>query len=298
MATWKKIVVSGSQAHLTAVTASNFLGTTNPGVSFIGTSSYSVTASFVTGTIFTGPNAALSASYAETASYLLGTVVSSSVVSITDTTTGTGPYYVTFVDATSGHPAQRVDSNGLTYNATDNTLTLAGDLAVNGGDITTNQSTFTLLAGASTTLNIGTTTTTSSFGGRVVVGGDLVVNGETTFINTTNLLVEDQFVLFGSGSVANKDGGIVIQSAAGANSGYGLIYDTDTDRWYMQDAASAGTGLNAISYTTTAGVVGVQRDTAVNRPADGTGPLYGGTTNGWGNMYIESDGDFNIWIYV
>lgn len=277
MATWKKIIVSGSQAHLQAVTASVSVDTPNA-VGFYGTASW--------------------AQQALTASYLLGSVTSASVVQVTDTTTGTGPYYLTFVDATTGHPLLRVDSNGINYNATDNALTVPGDLAVNGGDITTNQTTFNLLAGATSTINIGAATTTSSFSGQVVIGGDLTVNGDTTFINTTNLFIEDQYVLFGSGSVSNKDGGIVIQSAAGVNSGFGLIYDTDTDRWYMQDAASALTGLGAISYTTTAGVVGVQRDTAANKPADGTGPLYGGATNGWGNMYIESDGDNNIWIYV
>lgn len=42
---------------------------------------------------------------------------------ITDTTTGAGPYYLTFVDSTSGNLAQRVDSTGLTYNATTNAIT-------------------------------------------------------------------------------------------------------------------------------------------------------------------------------
>ncbi len=290
MATWKKIIVSGSQAHLAAVTASLgiVVGTSGPNQT-IGTTqgTTQLTGSFTgsfTG-VFNGTiTSATSASYVNV---------------VQDSTNATR--YLTFVDSDNTAPGlyeELKTDAGITYNPSNDTLTLSGDLAVNGGDITTTSTTFNLLAGATSTLTVGAASTTSSFGGQVIVTGDLTVNGDTTFINTTNLLVEDQFVLFGSGSIANKDGGIVIQSSTGANQGYGFIYDTDTDRWYMQDGASATTGLGAISYTTTAGVVSVQRDTVANKPADGTGPLYGGSANGWGNMYIESDGDNDIWIYV
>jgi len=46
--------------------------------------------------------------------------------------------------------------SGITYNQTTDSLTLTGDLAVNGGDITTTASTFNLLNGA-TTINLGST---------------------------------------------------------------------------------------------------------------------------------------------
>jgi hypothetical protein len=46
-------------------------------------------------------------------------------VPVTDTATGVGPYYLTFVDATSGYEDVRVDSSTLTYNATTNALTAA-----------------------------------------------------------------------------------------------------------------------------------------------------------------------------
>ena len=49
----------------------------------------------------------------------------SSTINITDTTTGTGPYYPVFVDSTSGGRLPRVDSSTFTYNATTNTLTAA-----------------------------------------------------------------------------------------------------------------------------------------------------------------------------
>ena len=80
---------------------------------------------------------------------------------------------------------------------------VTGDLAVNGGDLTTNQTTFNLLNTTATTLNVGGAGTTVSIGAatgtttinnaNTVVTGDLAVNGgdittnQTTFnlINTT-----------------------------------------------------------------------------------------------------------------
>lgn len=45
--------------------------------------------------------------------------------------------------------------SGLTYNKTTDSLTIAGDLAVNGGDITTSASSFNLVNSTASTLNIG-----------------------------------------------------------------------------------------------------------------------------------------------
>jgi hypothetical protein len=54
--------------------------------------------------------------------------VTASEVLVTDTTTGTS-YYVTFVDGTTADRAIRVDSNGLLFNATTNTLTVTASFA-------------------------------------------------------------------------------------------------------------------------------------------------------------------------
>ena len=56
---------------------------------------------------------------------LTGSATSASVVSITDTTSGGGPFYITFVDSTSGTRVIRADSgtNALSFNANTNLLT-------------------------------------------------------------------------------------------------------------------------------------------------------------------------------
>jgi len=63
-----------------------------------------------------------------------------SAFTVIDTPTGTGPYYLVFVDGTSGARRPFVDSSALTYNATSNTLTAT---------------TFAGTASAATLLNIG-----------------------------------------------------------------------------------------------------------------------------------------------
>lgn len=69
----------------------------------------------------------------------------------------------------------------------------------------------------------------STFGQNVVISGDLTVNGTTTTINTTNLLVEDRFILLNSGSADPDEGGIVIDEGGG--SGHAFVYDADASRF-------------------------------------------------------------------
>ena len=80
--------------------------------------------SVVTSTAFTG-------SLFGTASWATNaiTAASASTVAVTDTTSGTGPYYIMFADGTTGNRAVRVDSSTLTFNATTNTLTVTSSYA-------------------------------------------------------------------------------------------------------------------------------------------------------------------------
>jgi len=50
-------------------------------------------------------------------------------VSITDTTTGTGPYYIAFTSAATGNQQLRVDSTGLLFNATTNIIAATASVA-------------------------------------------------------------------------------------------------------------------------------------------------------------------------
>lgn len=188
-------------------------------------------------------------------------------------------------------------------------ITASGDLAVNGGDITTNQTTFNLvnatattlnIGGAGSTINIGDTSGTTTVRNNLVVGGDLRVDGNTTIINTENVLVEDKFVILASGSIASspQDSGIIVQTTTGSSgigSGSALFLNgagvpTDgTSRWGL----AQNIPHNATSVTPTDYMVTVSSSTAA--PSNTIPPTYGSASAGFGNMHIQENGE--IWIY-
>lgn len=134
-------------------------------------------------------------------------------------------------------------------------------------------------------------TTNANITGNTTITGNLTVNGTTTTINTDNLLVEDRFALFASGSTTATDGGIVVQAATGAGTatGFALGYNATADRWAYQDALA----FNATSFGTPTAYA-VTAETAAGAPA--ANPAYGGATYGYGNVYVNSsNGD--IFIY-
>ena len=73
--------------------------------------------------------------------------------------------------------------SGLTFNKTTDTVTVAGDLAVNGGDITTTLATATLMNATATTLSIGGAATTLTLG--ATSGTTAIRNASTKLGNTT-----------------------------------------------------------------------------------------------------------------
>ena len=182
-------------------------------------------------------------------------------------------------------------------------LTLTGDAAVNGGDLTTTATTFNLVnsnattvnfAGAATTLTIGNASGTATIAGDAVVQGNFTVNGTTTYINTQDLYVEDKFIVLASGSATAGDGGIIIDrgSDAAGNIAYG--YDSATDRWGFQNGLTdtsnlidptAGSGVNGAF----ASYVFTENNHGATKPTTGEFAVQGA-------MYTSNAGD--IWIYA
>jgi hypothetical protein len=319
-----------SQISVTGVTAS-FLGNLTGTASYATQATSAFTASYVLN--------AISASYALNATNAANTAV-------TDTTSGTGPYYITFVDATTGNVAQRVDSTGLTFNATTNTITatssyanqatsaftasyvlnaisssyalnattaatasyvlnavtasyvlnavsasLAATVTSIANNVTNNTDNRVLTATGGGTINgegnltfDGTTLTVT---GNEVITGNLTVQGTASFQNTTNLEVADRFVLFASGSNTAGDGGIVIQQAT-QNVGELFAYENSVNRWGFTSS------FNASSPSYTAAAFVTTTEVAAANPS--AAPIYGGASNGFGNIHVNSStGD--IFIY-
>lgn len=130
--------------------------------------------------------------------------------------------------------------------------------------------------------------------GNATVTGNLTVSGTASFQNTTNLLVADKFVLLASGSTSLTDGGIIVAYNA-AGSGSAIFLEAGT-------AGSTGTyGRFAVAYDVAAGVSSVAANeyvvtatTAAGAPS--TAPTWGGSTTGYGNIYVNSSTQ-DIFIY-
>ena len=142
---------------------------------------------------------------------------------------------------------------GINTAVTAQTVTISGEDAsyTNKGIASFNQNQFSVSSGAVSLANTGSGAVlvingtsnevdVSRTGGTVTVGlpsdvtitnnlyvgGDLAVNGSLTYVNTTDLLVEDRYILIGSGSVPYNDSGIVFGgSGTAVNSGSALIWD-------------------------------------------------------------------------
>ena len=160
---------------------------------------------------------------------------------------------------------------------------------LNSSGVFSGSAQITGLAGLTlTTPNIGAATGTS-----LVLSGDLTVNGTTTILDTTNLSVEDRFIILnhGSGSVSpSAEGGIIVEGNGTAGSGSAFFYDGDTVlRWGVAlGVAEGATAVTANSYVVT--VSGSAANPAGN-------PTDGGSAAGYGNMYVNTN-DNTIWIFA
>lgn len=182
-------------------------------------------------------------------------------------------------------------------------LTLTGDAAVNGGDITTTNASATVFNtnattvnafGAATTLNLGNASGNTTIAGNAVVQGNFTVNGTVTYINVQDLYIEDRFILLASGSTTAGDGGIIIDrgSDTGGNMAYG--YDSATDRWGFQSGLADST--NTFDPTSAGGVSGsfvpylfTEANHGATKPITGEFAVQGA-------MYTSTAGD--IWVYA
>ena len=182
-------------------------------------------------------------------------------------------------------------------------ITLTGDAAVNGGDITTTNTTATVFNttattvnafGAATTLNLGAGTSVTTIGDDLIVNGDLTVKGDTTVINTSQLLIEDPFILLASGSTSATDAGILIDRGSDTSGNIAFGFDAAKDRFgFANGLTDITSGIDTVA---AGGVSGsfvpylfTETDHGATKPVTGEFAQQGA-------MYMTTAGDF--WIYA
>ncbi len=123
--------------------------------------------------------------------------------------------------------------------------------------------------------------TTLNVVGAATITGNLTVNGSTTSISSSNLLIADRFALFNSGSSATGDGGFLVGSGS-AGSGSAFIFDDSEDRFGVQvdtqlgqDAVSGVPEAYASLYVLTANTGSATYNVKGNiKTDDGTGDIF------------------------
>ena len=123
--------------------------------------------------------------------------------------------------------------------------------------------------------------TTLNVVGAATITGNLTVNGSTTAISSSNLLIADRFALFNSGSSATGDGGFLVGSGS-AGSGSAFIFDDSEDRFGVQvdtqlgqDAVSGVPEAYASLYVLTANTGSATYNVKGNiKIDDGTGDIF------------------------
>lgn len=276
MATWKKVVVSGSNisqlnndaGYLTSVTAQNTFATMSVNGTNILADSAVDTLTFASSS-GAGLNISGDAG-SDTITFTLGGIPNASLTNSSITIAG---------NATS--------LGGTVTQA----QILAGSSVVSASVLSSpaqGQALLTNNGVAGSTVDLGLETTDSPQFVGLTLTGNLVVQGTASFQNTANLLVADRFVLFASGSNAAGDGGIIVQQGT-QNVGELYGYDSTVNRWGFTSSFNAtGNSFVPVVY---AGAV----ETSAIAPS--AAPLYGGASNGFGTIHVDSNtGD--IFIYA
>ena len=276
MATWKKVVVSGSNisqlnndaGYVTSVTAQNAFATASYDGNLLLANGANGNLTFASSS-GTGLNI-VATPVNDTLTFSLSAIPNASLLNSSITIAGNAT-------ALGGSVTQA--------------QILAGSTVISSSALTSpgqGQARLTNNGVAGLTVDLGLETTDSPTFVGLTLTGDLVVLGTASFQNTANLLVADRFVLFASGSNTTGDGGIVVQQGT-QNIGELYGYDSGTTRWGFTSSFNAtGNSFVPVVY---AGAV----ETSAVAPS--AAPLYGGASNGFGTIHVNSNtGD--IFIYA
>ena len=235
-----------------------------------------------------------------------GEVEVNNTISTTETTVGLLDDTATTINM--GGAATTVEIGAATGTTTvHNNVDIDLDLNVDGGDITTNATTFNLINdtattvnafGAATTIEIGAATGTTNINNNLVVEGNLTVNGTTTTMNTTEITVDDKNIELGSvaspSDTTADGGGITLKGATDKT----LNWVNATDSWTSSENFELASGKayringNSVLNSTTLGTgvvnsslqqlgtinTGIWQGTVINSTYGGTGVNNAGRT--------------------
>lgn len=319
-ATWKKVIVSGSSAELANLNVNNKLVTSaslqisNAAGSVINQISSSFNATFLSGS-FSGSH------YGNYTGSLTGSFKGSATAfgDFSGSFTGSAILSGQFSGSFSGSATlpRLTESTGIvpfTYSGSaPATVAISGAAALttnllpkwtgagfSNSNITDSGTLVTIGAGATSGVTVSAgginVTGNSLFNQNVNITGDLTVAGTASFQNTENVLIADKFILLASGSTSLTDGGFIIATSTAPGGASGSAF-------FIEGTSTGAFGRFAVAYNVHASSSAVVADeymvtSKINagNPSDATPPTWGSTTNGLGNMWVNSNtSDIFIW---
>ncbi len=245
MATWKKIIVSGSSANLANLQVDSLSSGVVTGASgnLTTTPIAGIGDIVATDGAFGNFSGSFSGSFIGDGSQLTGLVTNL-------TFSGSG--------ATGGGDTidLKTDSlkfeggNNLSATVTNNTVTYnLGSSIVSSSILTSNAQGQAVLvtngvSGSNVDLGLQTsddvTFNSLNLTGDAEIDGNLTVNGTLAYLNTTNTALKDKYILLNSGSTDPDTAGLVVDQGSGA--GDAFLFDATDLRWGVNKNIAATTG--------------------------------------------------------
>ena len=161
---------------------------------------------------------------------LTGIATTASNVAVTDTTTGTGPYYVMFADGTTSNRTVRVDSNALTFNATTNVLTITASFSNTASFVNSLNQSVAITGSARITGSLGVT---GSLGLNGAIAGN-ITGSSTLIMNLSTIGSSGNFILPTTAPSAPTRGSVYWDF------GNRYLYIYDGSSWYRSPFDLAG----------------------------------------------------------
>jgi hypothetical protein len=308
--------LSGSfTGSFTGVHSGSLFGTASNAVS----ASYALTASYIAGGIaaqvfpYTG-SAQITGSLGITGSLNVSGAISALLTNVSqlnvvayNTTTGLFSYTsagglsiatASYALQTSGALSQGAGIVAFTFTGSANTT-----VAVSGAAALTANSLPKWTGAGFSNSNISDTGTAISITNPVTVNsnltvtGDLSVAGTASFINTQNLLIGDKFLVLASGSTSLTDGGFIVATSTGAGGISGSAFFVESTSTGLYGRFAVAPNVHASSSTVVADEYMNTTKISATNPSDATPPTWGSTTNGIGNMWVNTTTD-DIYIWA
>lgn len=248
MATWKKIIVSGSSAALSNLKVDSLSSGVVTGGSGI-SGNLTTTPIAGTGNIVAQNSAVVDISGSFSGSFIGdGSQLTGLVTNLTFSGSG----------ATGGGDTidLKTDSlkfeggNNLSATVTNNTVTYnLGSSIVSSSVLTSNAQGQAVLvnngvSGSNVDLGLQTTDDVTfnnlNLTGDAEIDGNLTVNGTLAYLNTTNTEIKDKYILLNSGSSDPDTAGLVVDQGSGE--GDAFLFDATDLRWGVNKNIAATTG--------------------------------------------------------